>query len=91
MFAKKVKTLSDVWDNFTEIIDDIKTTHECIHFPLNHNKFKFYHNRGTAGSYNSTQPLKHLKMSHHDIWLTTMSGKKSEAKEVSEKRRGLQN
>ena len=44
---------------------------------------------GTAGSYNSTQPLKHLNMSHHDIWLTTTSGKKSEAKEVAAKMESL--
>ena len=44
---------------------------------------------GTSGSYNSTQPLKHLKMSHHDIWLTTTSGKKSEAKEVAAKKERL--
>ena len=50
--------------------------------PLNHNKFKNCHNRGTKGSYNRSQPLKNLKMSHHDFWLTTKSGKKSEAKEA---------
>ena len=86
MFAKKVKTSHDAWDHFTELVDDSNCTHECMHCPLTHTKFKYYHNIVTKGSYESTQPLKHLKMPHHDIWLTTKSGKKSEAKEEAAKK-----
>ena len=76
---------SDVWDHFTGMLDDRNFTHGCVHYPMNHNELKLYHDKNGSGSYSNTRPLNYLKKRHADFWITIKSGKKSADKEKNVK------